>query len=181
MASTLVELVRDWGYHGKALREHLDSVTVRQISLGSSCEQLPYWHNRVTLSDKTDALGLPRPRISYRIDDDSGYLRRAFSKAIELHHAVFDALGIPPEHRRMNDDGMATVFGSSHIMGTTMMGSDARYSVVDRDCVTHQVRNLYILGSSVFPTGSTANATSTIAALALRAADHIKTALKQRS
>ncbi len=68
--------------------------------------------------------------------------------------------------------------GSGHIMGTTVMGNDPKTSVVDRDCRTHDHPNLFILGGSVFPTSSTANPTSTIAALALRAAETIKTQLK---
>lgn len=62
-------------------------------------------------------------------------------------------------------------------MGTTRMGDKAD-SVVDKDCRTYDHQNLFILGSSVFPTGSTANPTSTIAALALRAVDVIKAQLR---
>jgi len=57
---------------------------------------------------------------------------------------------------------------------TTIMGADAKKSVVDSHCRAHDHPNLFILGSSVFPTASTANPTSTIAALALRAAETIK-------
>jgi glucose dehydrogenase len=56
----------------------------------------------------------------------------------------------------------------------TTMGTDPKKSVVDRHCRAHDHPNLFILGSSVFPTGSTANPTSTIAALSLRAAETIK-------
>jgi choline dehydrogenase-like flavoprotein len=45
--------------------------------------------------------------------------------------------------------------------------------VVDRHCRVHGVPNLYVAGSSVFPTGGMANPTFTIVALALRMADHI--------
>ncbi len=61
----------------------------------------------------------------------------------------------------------------SHILGTTVMGRDPGDSVVDPDCVHHGVRNLVVLGGSVFPTGAPANPTLTIAALALRAADRL--------
>lgn len=59
----------------------------------------------------------------------------------------------------------------SHIMGTTVMGRDPATSVVDADCVHHQLRNLILLGSGNFPTAAPANPTLTIAALALYAAD----------
>jgi choline dehydrogenase-like flavoprotein len=56
-------------------------------------------------------------------------------------------------------------------MGTTRMGSDPRTSVVDPSLRTHDLSNLWLVGSSVFPTGGAMNPTLTIAALALRAAE----------
>jgi choline dehydrogenase-like flavoprotein len=61
----------------------------------------------------------------------------------------------------------------SHILGTTVMGNDPTTSVVDRYLKHHEVRNLVILGSSVYPTSSPANPTLTLAALSLWAADHL--------
>jgi choline dehydrogenase-like flavoprotein len=63
-----------------------------------------------------------------------------------------------------------------HHMGTTRMGADPKTSVVDKDCRTHQVTNLYIAGSSVFPTAGDSNPTLTIVALAHRLADTLKKA-----
>jgi choline dehydrogenase-like flavoprotein len=62
---------------------------------------------------------------------------------------------------------------ASHHMGTTRMGDDPSTSVVDRDCRLHGVENLYVAGSSVFPTSGYANPTLTIVALALRLGDHL--------
>jgi len=58
----------------------------------------------------------------------------------------------------------------SHIIGTTVMGTDPARSVVDADLRHHRLRNVVVLGSSVFPTAAPANPTLTITALALRAA-----------
>jgi choline dehydrogenase-like flavoprotein len=55
-------------------------------------------------------------------------------------------------------------------MCTTIMGDDPKDSVVDRWGHTHDVANLWIVGSSVFATSATANPTLTIAALTLRTA-----------
>ncbi len=63
-------------------------------------------------------------------------------------------------------------------MRTTIMGTDPRRSVVDKACRAHDHYNLFVLGSSVFPTASTATPTSTLAALTLQAADTIKTQLR---
>jgi choline dehydrogenase-like flavoprotein len=54
------------------------------------------------------------------------------------------------------------------------MSDDPRTGVVDRDCRVHDMANLFIAGSSVFPTGGSANPTLTIVALALRMADHLR-------
>lgn len=59
----------------------------------------------------------------------------------------------------------------AHNQGTTVMSDDPISSVVDRDLVHHQVRNLYVLGNSTFPTGAPANPTLTNTALATRAAE----------
>ena len=64
-----------------------------------------------------------------------------------------------------------------HHMGTTRMSDKPSEGVVDRHCQVHGVSNLYVAGSSVFPTGGMANPTFTIVALALRMAEHIATRL----
>jgi len=54
------------------------------------------------------------------------------------------------------------------------MSADPAKGVVNENCRTHDVDNLYIAGSSVFPTVSYVNPTSTLLALAMRLADHLK-------
>jgi choline dehydrogenase-like flavoprotein len=61
-----------------------------------------------------------------------------------------------------------------HRMGTTRMHADPRDGVVDADCRVHGVSNLFVAGSSVFPTSGTAGPTLTIVALALRLARHLR-------
>jgi choline dehydrogenase-like flavoprotein len=58
-------------------------------------------------------------------------------------------------------------------MGTTQMGTDPTRSVTDSFGRSHDVPNLFVAGSSLFPTVGTANPTLTLAALALRTADAI--------
>ena len=64
--------------------------------------------------------------------------------------------------------------GSFHNMGTTRMHADPKHGVVDADARVHGVDNLYMAGSSVFPTSGYANPTLTIVALTLRLSDHLK-------
>jgi choline dehydrogenase-like flavoprotein len=61
----------------------------------------------------------------------------------------------------------------AHIIGTTVMGTDPKTSVVDPGLVHHQLRNLLVLGSGAFPTAAPANPTLTLSALSLRAADKL--------
>lgn len=174
---SILDFVENFGLFGRALRDKISNHATRQITLNSACEQLPRDTNRVLLSSNMDGLGIPRPLIQYRLDNDE-YVRACFKTVIDVHTFVFDQLGATD--RVMQADTPDTVIygGSGHIMGTTIMGSDPKISVVDKDCRTHDHSNLFVLGSSVFPTSSTANPTSTVAALALRAADTIKTQLK---
>jgi choline dehydrogenase-like flavoprotein len=173
--ATIVDLVENWRYIGKSLREKLEDHATRQLTLNSACEQLPIKENRVTSSTNLDLLGIPRPRIEYRVNNDD-YLAGAFKQIVKFHNFVFNALHVAPEDRyfaKEDAPNSLNYAGSGHIMGTTRMGDNPRDSVVDRNCRSHEHPNLFILGSSVFPTGSTANPTSTVAALALRAAAHV--------
>ena len=176
---TLLDFVQNWSYFGDNLREKLANHAVRQITLNSACEQLPVKENTISKSANVDDLNLERPLINYRVDDPEKYVRDSFKKIVEVHQAIFTAMGIKTRRKlQLDDDNKPLTFGGSgHIMGTTRMGDKAD-SVVDKDCRTHDHQNLFILGSSVFPTSSTANPTSTIAALALRAVDTIKTQLR---
>ena len=172
---TIVHLVENRGYVGKGLREKLEDHATRQITLNSACEQLPIKENCVTESTNLDLAGITRPQIHYRVNKDP-YVVGSFNQIVRLHNFVFDSLKIPTQDRYFvnPDPPDALIYGGSgHIMGTTRMGNKASDSVVTRDCRSHDHRNLFVVGSSVFPTGATANPTSTIAALALRTAAHI--------
>ena len=61
----------------------------------------------------------------------------------------------------------------AHHLGTTRMSEDPAMGVVNSELRSHDLHNLYIAGSSVFPTYGFANPTLTIVALTLRLADHL--------
>jgi choline dehydrogenase-like flavoprotein len=69
------------------------------------------------------------------------------------------------------------MFGAFHPSGTTRMATDPKRGVVDEHCRVHGTSNLYVAGSSVFPTSGYANPTFTIIALAIRLADRLKLTL----
>jgi choline dehydrogenase-like flavoprotein len=111
---------------------------------------------------------VPLPRIAYRIDD---YVRAGLSAARAAHAEIFAKLGTSQVHHDPEFKG------AGHIIGTARMGGDPKTSVVDSDLRSHEHRNLFVVGSAVFPTSSTANPTLTIAALSLRAVGSVKSAL----
>ena len=69
---------------------------------------------------------------------------------------------------------------ASHPMGGTRMHADPKQGVVDPNCRVHGIANLYVAGSSVFPTGGFSNPTLTLVALALRLAEHLDGALEPK-
>ena len=86
-----------------------------------------------------------------------------------LGHAV-----LAPGLAEGTDEWEASLDMGFHQMGTTRMSNSPTCGVVDADCRVHGVDNLYMAGSSVFPTGGWANPTLTIVALALRLADRLQ-------
>ena len=70
-----------------------------------------------------------------------------------------------PEPWLEDEQSVPQVYGTSHHLGTTRMSDDPHQGVVDRECRVHGVENLYVAGSSVFPTGGWAFPTFTIIAL----------------
>jgi choline dehydrogenase-like flavoprotein len=73
-----------------------------------------------------------------------------------------------------NDAWTSSIVGGYHHMGTTRMHRDAHRGVVDEHGRVHSLANVYVAGSSIFPTAGYANPTLTIVALALRLADQLK-------
>jgi choline dehydrogenase-like flavoprotein len=169
VSGTVLEFVGVKKLFGEALKLAMEQHTIRQIMLNSATDMLPNEANRVVPSaNQRDSLGIPRPDIKFKVDD---YTRRAFIAALQVHARLFEAMGAVEFH--LQGDSLADS-GSGHIMGTTIMGASAKDSVVDSECRSHDNKNLYIAGSSVFPSAATANPTVTIAALALRNAEAIK-------
>ncbi|MGI4858244.1 MAG: GMC family oxidoreductase [Janthinobacterium lividum] len=129
-------------------------------------EILPAPENRIVPSrTQTDASGIPRPEITYRIDD---YVKRGAAHTREVYATAARVLG--GTDLKFQDEFAP----NNHITGATIMGSDARDAVVDKDCRTFDHRNLFISSSATMPTVGTVNVTLTIAALALRMSDQLR-------
>lgn len=138
----------------------------RAMTWAGNIEDLPEAHNRVTLDDRlTDSDGLPAPKISYRISENSRRnLAFAQARMVDMHReAGADHIFEHPLWRE----------APGHLLGTARMGSDPATSVVDAWGQAHDVPNLYIVDGSVMVTSGAMNPTATITALALRTAEHI--------
>jgi choline dehydrogenase-like flavoprotein len=141
----------------------------RELVAVVHCEQAPDPANRITLTGVLDPLGLPRACLTWRVGTAE---RQSARLLLETLDRQCRRLGLGA---LLDDGGAEPAFGdAAHPMGTTRMSTDPRHGVVDADCRVHELTNLYLAGSSVFPTGGYANPTWTIVALALRLADHLQ-------
>lgn len=126
-------------------------------------ETMPHEYNRVTLADEKDQYGLPIARVTYSLSDND--------KALVKHAVHFMSQSLEAIHASdiwtENDD-------TCHLNGTARMGDDPRSSVVDADCRSWDIRNLWICDGSVFPTVGGVNPSLTIQAIACRTADRIQ-------
>jgi len=145
------------------------------LRVRSRCEQAPNQASRVLLDAACDAHGVPRVRVDWRLSDDDWLsVRRAnLMLAEELGRLGIGRLRLDPWLREPGGGWPAHLSGACHQMGTTRMSASPRDGVVDRNCRVHGIRNLYLAGSSVFPTVGCANPTLTLVALAARLASHL--------
>jgi choline dehydrogenase-like flavoprotein len=160
---------------GKALRDAVAQKITRIFRFSYSTEMLPSENNRVQLSDTVPAdpiTKLPRPKISFKIDQEGNYNNNAFLMAGRVLTGLFTSLQVAPADFEVQND-QSQFSGAGHIMGTLRMGDDPKGSVVDKNLHAHDHPNLFIVSSGVFPTACTANPTLTVAALSLRLADHL--------
>ncbi|MEZ5848573.1 MAG: GMC family oxidoreductase [Geminicoccaceae bacterium] len=144
------------------------------LGLRVHAETAPNRDSRIMLSTDVDALGMPRVIRDWRLGEiDRHTIRRGLE--IVGEEAGRTGLGRLKFHDWVLDDAFVVPGGGSwHHIGTTRMHDDPARGVVDADCRVHGVGNLFIAGSSVFPTSGMANPTLTILALAIRLADHLK-------
>ena len=142
-------------------------------------EQSPNPRSRLTLSRKKDALGYPRAKLRWILNpnDFTSIQKNLILLGRELGRCQLGRLQIDL-HDQENWPNFT--YGGSHHMGTTRMDNNPQEGVVDEQLKLHGYHNLFILGSSVFPTGSGVNPTLTIMALAVRLAKYLKIFLSDK-
>jgi choline dehydrogenase-like flavoprotein len=152
------------------LRRHDPNHSV--LAIRAQAEQAPNPDSRVTLGTRRDRFGLPVARIDWRPTATDRDSIRTSQKAVDM---ALRAAGLGHVEFMLGDEHPpALLEGNFHHLGATRMHTDPTRGVVDADCRVHGVQNLYIAGSSVFPTYGCSNPTLTVVALGLRLADHLK-------
>jgi choline dehydrogenase-like flavoprotein len=174
-----------WPYAREAARapHQLVVALARKIAVGdgperrwrmrAAFETAFRYENRVMLSDERDSLGRRKVRIEWRIGEaDVENMRRV----MQLFDQAVRQAGIGHFEGAFPDEPSAwrqAVEAGKHHMGTTRMHVAPEHGVVDENSRVHGASNLFVTGSSVFPSGGYANPTLTIVALAVRLGDHL--------
>jgi choline dehydrogenase-like flavoprotein len=138
--------------------------------------------SRVMLSPtQTDQLGMNRVRLDWRLGSK---VKRTFDRTLAILAEDMRKSGVaqvdldpPLEGGRWPAD----LEGTWHHMGTTRMHDSPKHGVVDRNCKVHGMSNLYVAGSSVFPTAGANFPTITLAALTFRLSEHLARELRTSS
>jgi choline dehydrogenase-like flavoprotein len=131
--------------------------------IGIVGEVLPQRSNEVRLHPtERDQYGLAVPDVVFSYHEND---RRLIAHALAQMERIMSAAG---------GTDVWSAERTAHLLGTCRMGADPRDSVVDADCRSHDMRNLFVCDGSVFPSGTAVNPSLTIEALAARVADRIR-------
>lgn len=160
---------------GSAFRAAAGSARSRNdVGLRLMMESSPERTSRISLSSKKDRLGIRLASVDWRTTQLDALSANRF---VDLLRDMLAGEGFGLLPRQSNGRWPGRILPGNHHAGATRMHVDPQQGVVDENARMHSVSNLYIAGSSVFPTSGIANPTLTIAALAIRLADHIRAIL----
>lgn len=155
------------GLWGQKLVNEMEKYN-HQVGLKMVGEMLPDERNTVTLDDEVDQYGLRVARVTYSWgDNDKALIQHALGQM----QTSLEAVGATDIFRQEND--------TNHLGGTARMGDNSRTSVVNADCRSWDIPNLWVCDGSVFPTVGGVNPSLTITAIALRTVDRIKQMAKR--
>jgi choline dehydrogenase-like flavoprotein len=149
MAQTVVPWIPLWAY---------EAWVARGVDWLAISEDLPRDENRISLAPDG------RIQLQYRPNNVASHERLVAEMKRILHKLGFWVV-VAHSHKEKN---------TTHQCGTLCFGRDPRASVLDSFCRTHDIENLFVVDASFFPSSAAVNPGLTIAAQALRVADHIK-------
>lgn len=155
---------------------------IRGVKFQLIVEPEPNPDSRVMLSpSQKDQLGMPRVRVDWRLTKK---VQRTFDRTLAILADDMRASGVAEVELDAPIEGgrwPAGLEGTWHHMGTTRMHDSPKQGVVDRNCKVHGMSNLYVAGSSVFPTAGANFPTITLAALSFRLSEHIVAEIRNAS
>jgi len=153
---------------GAAYRDFLAKYYARHAAMVAQTENLPYADQTIDLDPNVrDAWGLPAPRLTYDWRRPNELARVEFM--MKKMEEIGRAMGATHVWRAPLGPGAP----GAHHEGGTRMGTDPKTSVVNRYGQSWDIPNLFVIGSSTFPSMSGFNPTLTIQALAYMSADAI--------
>ncbi|HNP28804.1 MAG TPA: GMC family oxidoreductase [Nitrospirales bacterium] len=177
LTENILTILKDLHHVSKYLKCRLqgeEKCATVLLHLETRIEQAPNPNSRITLSSEKDALGLNRLRLDWQRGELEKKTLKTMGIALGSEFGRLN-LGRVQLPQWLEQDGESEWMGGSyHHMGTTRMAENPKMGVVNEHCRMHGVNNLYLAGSSVFPTSGFVNPTFTIIALALRLADHLQ-------
>ena len=163
----------------------LPSISSKYFGIYHQFEQTPCFNSRIKLVNQKDKLGLKKVKLSIKFNsidfktlcENYKYLNSIFlKKNIGKFQNSFNQSILKKKYLKK----IKTFNSSAHHIGTTRMGNSKKNGVVDKNLQIFDCDNLYVAGSSTFPTGGHANPTYTIIALSLKLGDYLKNKLKKK-
>jgi choline dehydrogenase-like flavoprotein len=164
-------------FRSKVKTPKKESYTAREFEFFTRMEQSPNPYSRVLLDREKDELGMPRMNLDWQLTAlDKRSVRKLYEIiGIEIGKAGVGRVKMMDWLEESEDAAWpSTLGGGWHHMGTTRMSHHAEEGVVDPNCKVHGIDNLFVAGSSCFPTAGAANPTLTLIALSLRLSNHLK-------
>jgi choline dehydrogenase-like flavoprotein len=151
---------------GPEHHKNFASIFNRTVGIAVISEDLPELHNRVELDlEHVDSSGMPGVKIHYTVGENT---KNMLKHGIDMSKNVLEASGA-----KVISAFAPVKHAGWHLMGTVRMGADPKKSVVNKYGQAHEVKNIFVVDSSIFVTSGAVNPVATAQALTLHACDYL--------
>ena len=142
-----------------------------EMEINYQSEQYPNVDSKIFLSEKKDNFNQNKLIIDWKLHDTDYTSLNEFVKVLNESYK---------KHHFLNfyENSDKKITDASHHSGTTRMSLNRSDGVVDKNCKVHDVKNLYMSGSSVFRSSGSVNPGLTNMAMSIRLGEHIKKILQ---
>jgi choline dehydrogenase-like flavoprotein len=152
---------------GKSFFRDLFDYFGRTIPMAIICEDTPSKDNYIQLDYKNrDSDGMPGIKVNYKLSKNT---KKMLSHGIDQCKKLLKTAGA----KKITAFGPVKNTGW-HLVGTAKMGTNSKNSIVNKFGQCHEIKNLFIIDSSIFPSSSGVNIASTVQAVSLMISDYIK-------